>query len=202
MSAEVFRIESRRFARARKVQTIQHVAAAILLIMAAMSHLGPNSHSIVLPVLELLTAVALIVAAIWQKVRKTHTRVGWLELAGSAMTFIEAIAKLQEPHRPLYHVLTFIPPVILLFFGLFESRIREGFRLEANDDAFLVQTNIFRRRRVKWDGLRTYAIAPKQIVLTREDGHATTLKTTDIENHAAAMTWAEEQFVRRGLVPA
>lgn len=199
MTAEVFRIESRRLARGKRVQSAQHVVAAILLIVAASSHLGGHSEHIVLPLLEILTAVALIVAAIVQKVRKTHTRIAWFELAGSAMTFVEAVGKLRQPHHTLFYVLSFIPPVILFVFALFEERIHAGLRLEANDEAFIAQTHIFRRRRVPWQGLTTYAIAPKRLVLTRDDGQARSIPIADFANREEAMEWAEAQFAKRGL---
>jgi hypothetical protein len=200
---EVFPIRSRSFARAMRVQKIQHLAAAAILIMAALSHLtDPKSHHVVLPLLELATGIALIGVAIVERFRHTHARFGWFELAGAAMTFIEAMAKLNEPHKPLFHVLTFIPPVLLLFFGLFDARIRKGLRMEANDEAFLLQTRIFRRRRIRWDGLRTYALGPTSIDLTHEDGRTFRLKTKDLDNREEATAWAEEQFVRRGLTRA
>lgn len=200
---EVFPIRSRSFARGMRAQKLQHLAAAGILIMAAVHHLNdPKSHHVVLPLLELATGVILIVVAVIERFRHTHASVGWFELAGAAMTFIEAVAKLQEPHKPLFHVLTFIPPVILLFFGLFDQRIRQGLRMEANDEAFLLQTRIFRRKRVPWDGLRTYALAPMYIDLTHEDGRTFRLQTKDLDNREEATAWAEEQFVRRGLTRA
>lgn len=200
---EVFPIRSRSFERGMRVQKLQHVVAAVILIMAATSHLtDPNSHHVVLPLLELATAIGLIVVAAIERFRPMHSSVGWFELAGAAMTFIEAIAKLKEPHKPLFHVLTFIPPVLLLFFGLFDRRIRQGLRMEASDEAFLLQTRVFRRKRVPWDGLRTYALGPMHIDLTHEDGRTFRIKTKDLDNREAAMAWAEEQFVRRGLTRA
>ncbi len=108
--SEIFPVRSKRVDRVKRVQTLQHVLAAILLMTTAAGHLG---HGI-LPWLEMATGIALIVTAIVEKVRKKHARVGWLELAGAAMTYVEAIAKLKEPHHLSFHILTFIPPTILL----------------------------------------------------------------------------------------
>lgn len=201
---EVFPVRSKRFARAMRVQAAQHFLAAVLLAVAAAGHLrSDEAHHGVLPYLELLTAVALIVTAIVQKARKTHAhgRFGWLELAGAAMMFVEAIAKLQERHRLSFHVLTFLAPLILLYFGLFDARIRAGLRMEANDDAFILQTRVFRRTRVAWADLKGYEITPTHIVFTRENGTARRVKTTDLENRDEAVAWAEQQFLKRGLPP-
>ena len=203
MAAETYPIRSKRLERARRVQTAQHIFAAFLLITTAYGHLtDPKSHHVVLPLLEMAAGVALIATAIVEKVRKTHARVGWLELAGAAMTFIEAVAKLKEPHHLSFHILTFIPPVILLFFGLFDEQLRAGLRLEANDDHFLVKLRSIWWRRVRWEGLHAYRITPAHIELTNDAGETTRIRVTGIYDRDAAMAWAEEQFTKRGLVPA
>lgn len=200
MPIETFPIKSRRFERAKRMQTLQHVFAAFMLIIAAVAHLtDEKSHHVVLPLLELLAAVTLIGAAVRDKFRKTHSHVGWVELAGAAMTFVEAIAKLQERHRPLFHVLTFIPPTILLFFGLFESRLRRRPYIGVDDDGFEMRLRLLRKRRVRFEGVSGYRITPTHVELLHQDGRVTGLKTTDIENRDEAMRWLAEQFERRGL---
>jgi hypothetical protein len=197
---DIFPIRSRRFERAKRVQTLQHVAAAFLLITAALAHLtDKSSHHVVLPVLELIAGITLIGAAIHDRFRKTHSRVGWVELAGSAMTFVEAIAKLAQPHKILFHVLTFIPPVILLFFGLFEERLRRQPGIRVDDEGFEVRQGLLFRRRVRFEGLSGYRITPTHVELMHEDGRTTRLRTTGILNRDEAMEWLAGQFERRGL---
>lgn len=58
--SEIFPLRSKRVDRVRRVQTLQHVMMAFLLIMTAVGHLG---HGI-LPLLEIATGIALIIAAI------------------------------------------------------------------------------------------------------------------------------------------
>jgi len=201
VATETFPIRSLRFERAKRVQTAQHVIAAVLLITAAIAHLtDPKSHHVVLPVLELLAGATLIGAAILDRFRKTHSRVGWVELAGAAMTFVEAIAKLQERHRLLFHVLTFIPPAILLFFGLFEERLNKRPSLGVTDDAFELRLRLLFKKRVPWKGLRAYRITPTHIELHGDDSKVTKLKIKDIREPEPAMAWAKEQFEKRGLV--
>jgi hypothetical protein len=199
---EIFQLRSRRFDRAKRLQTVQHVIAAILLITTANGHLSdPKHHDLALPLLEIAAGAALIVAAIVDKIRKTHARVGWLELAGSAMTYVEAFAKLKEPHHLSFHILTFIAPTVLLLFGLFDARIRSGMRFEANDDAFVARMRVIRWHRVPWKTIESFRITPTHLELQRAGGRAKRLKLKDLYDREAAAAWLADQFTRRG-VPA
>lgn len=201
MSNETFPIRSRRFDRAKRAQTIQHILGAFLLITAAVTHLSDEkSHHVVLPVLEMLAGATLIVTAIVDRFRKTHARVGWVEIAGALMTGVEAVAKLQERHHLSFHILTFIPPAILLLFGLFEERMRKRPYLGATDDAFEMRLGMRWTRRVPWEKLRAYRITPKHLELHRTDDKVTRLKLADLHDPEPAIAWATGQFEKRGLV--
>ena len=201
MATETFPIRSHRFERVKRVQTVQHLIAAILLVSAALSHLtDPNSHHIVLPALELLAGVTLIVAAIIEKVRKTHPRLAWVELAGAAMTFVEAVAKLQQKHHFSFYVLSFIPPVMLLFFGLFDEQLRKRPYIGVTEEAFEMRLRMLWKRRVPWAGLTGYRITPTHIELVREgENRVQRLRITDIQDRDAALAWVRERFEQRGL---
>ena len=203
MAVETFAVRSKRIDRGRRVQTAQHVLAALILILTAYGHLtDPKHHDVVLPILEIAAGIALIVTAIVEKVRKTHARVGWLELAGAAMTYVEAFAKLREPHHLSFHILTFISPTILLLLRLFDSRIRAGMRLETNDDMFYARLRLMRSHRVPWETIRSYRITPTHLELTREDDSVKRLKLKDLYDRDAADAWLVEQFTRRGVPEA
>jgi len=200
VAREIFPIRSKRLDRVRRVQTLQHVLAALILITTAYGHLDdPNHHDVVLPVLEMAAGAALIVAAIAEKFRKSHPRVGWLELAGAAMTYVEAIAKFHEPHHLSFHILTFVSPTILLLFGLFDARIRAGMRLEANDEAFIARLRLIRAHRVPWETIRSYRITPTHLELTRTEGRIKRIKLADLYDRDAADAWIAGQFTMRGL---
>jgi len=203
VAVETFAVRSKRIDRGRRVQTAQHVLAALILILTAYGHLtDPKHHDVVLPILEIAAGIALIVTAIVEKVRKTHARVGWLELAGAAMTYVEAFAKLREPHHLSFHILTFISPTILLLLGLFDSRIRAGMRLETNDDMFYARLRLMRSHRVPWETIRSYRITPTHLELTREDDSVKRLKLKDLYDRDAADAWLVAQFTRRGVPEA
>jgi len=200
VSVEVFPIRSRRFDRVRRVQTLQHLLAAVILILTAWGHLtDPKHHDVFLPWLEILAGAALIVTAIIEKIRKTHARVAWLELAGAAMTYVEAFAKLRDPHHLSFYVLSFVSPTILLLFALFDARIKAGLRFETSDDGFLARLRIIRAHRIPWATLRSYRITPTHLELTRENGRVKRLKLTDLYDREAAKAWLEEQFTKRGV---
>ena len=202
MEREIFPVRSKRIDRAKRMQTFQHLLGAFLLIVTAYGHLtDPAHHAVVLPLLEIAAGAALIVAAIFERVRKHHARVGWLELAGAAMTYVEAFAKLREPHHPSFHVLTFIPPTILLLFGLFDSQIRAGMRFEANDDAFFARMRPIRSHRVPWEAIRSYRITTSHLEIVRHDDRVKRLKLKDLYDREAAEAWLIGQFTKRG-VPA
>lgn len=197
MPRETFAVRSKRMDRVKRAQTLQHVMMAMLLITNAYGHLG---HGI-LPPLEIATGLALIVAAIVEKVRKTHARVGWLELAGAAMMYVEAIAKLRDPHHLSYHILTFVPPTIMLGFGLFDMQVRKALRFETDDDAFFARMRLIRSHRVPWESIHSYRVTPTHLELVRNDDRVKRLKLTDLYDRGAAEGWLVEQFTKRG-VPA
>lgn len=195
--SEIFPVRSKRVDRMRRVQTGQHVIAAILLITTAYGHLG---HGI-LPLLEMATGIVLIATAILDRVRKTHARVGWLELAGAAMTYVEAIAKLSERHHLSFHILTFISPTVLLLFGIFDMRIKQAMRFETSDDAFFARLRLIRSHRVPWDSIRSFRVTPTHFEIVRHDDRVKRLRLSGLHDHKDAEAWLVEQFTKRG-VPA
>ena len=200
MTREILPIRSRRTERVKRVTTVQHAFAAFILITTAYGHLtDAKHHNVVLPVLEILAAAGLFFAVVVEKVRKTHPRVGWLEIAGGIMTGVEAVAKLREPHHLLFYILSFVSPVILILLGIFDTRLQQGLKLEANDDAFEARLRIAWKHRVKWAGLKSYRITPTHIEFTRENGAIKRIKVKDLYDRENAMAWAEEQFRMRGL---
>lgn len=205
MPAEVFYIKSRRAERMRRVQTVQHLFAAIVLISAAWEHLrAPHGHVALLPVLELAAGGALIASVIAERVRHHrgggHGRIAWVELAGAAMVFVEALAKLQEKHHFLFYVLSFVQPAILFFFAIFDLELAKRRYLKADEAGFEIRTRLLFRRRAPWTTLREYRIEPKAIVLTDAAGRVRRFRTRDIANRDEALAWVREQFARRGVV--
>jgi len=201
VTAETFPVHSKRADRVRRIGTVQHIVAALILILTAYDHLtNPHHHGVVwLPVLEIIAGAALIVTAIIEKRRKSHARVGWIELAGAAMTYVEAFAKLQERHHLSFHILTFVSPTMLLLFGLFDERIRKGMRLEANDEHFFARMRVIRSHRVPWGAMRSFRFTPTHLEIVRHDDRVKRLKLSDLHDHHDAKAWVTAQFAKRGV---
>lgn len=203
MPDEILYVKSRRRARVKKIQTAQHVLAAFILILAAVDHLtNPKEHHLVLPLLELIAGITMIGSVIVEKIRKTHARVAWVELAGAALMFVEAIAKTQQRHHFSFYVLSFLSPAILLTFAILDARIERALYLKATAEALELRLRPLWRRRVPWAGLTSYRIGEKAIELFASDGKTHRLRIDDIVDRAEAVVWADEQLKSRGLTPA
>ncbi|MBV9478020.1 MAG: hypothetical protein JO315_18270 [Acidobacteria bacterium] len=195
-----FLIHSRKRARRERLGWIQHVITALLLITTAWPHVEHELNP--LAVAELVAGAALILTAIVEKTRKTHARVAWLEIAGALMMYVEAIAKLYEPHHASYRRLSFLPPTVVLILGVFDHQVRERIRFIAGDRGFEYRSRLLKWKRVAWEGVRAYRITPKHIEFIAQDGRVSRVKITDVLNRTEALAWAEEQFRARGLVAA
>jgi hypothetical protein len=199
MPMETFHLDSKRLKRVKRIQTIQHVIAAFLLLTAAVPHLSHPEEGLLLPIAEIVTAAALIVSTVLEKLGRLHGRAAWLEYAAAAMTFVEAVAQLQKPHHVAFYVLSFIPPVILLTFALLDSRIHHAIAMTADEERFQVRLRLIRRRRVAWTDIRSWRMHPKAIELALADGTTSMWKLDDVLNVSEALDWAREQFARRSL---
>jgi hypothetical protein len=191
---EILYVQSRRVIRAKRVQTVQHVFAAVILFSAGYQHLH---HNPLFATCEILAAVLLIGAVVVEKLRHGHARSGgiaWVEFAGAVMMFVEAIDKLQQPHRFLFYVLSFVPPTMLLAFAIFDSQIARRHYIRVDDDGVECRTSIFWRRRVPWSAIRGY----------RRDGTAIRfgerkISLRDVIDREAAATWLMDALARRGI---
>jgi hypothetical protein len=206
MPAETFAIDSRRLARAKRVQTIQHVAAAVILITNGFGHITGH-HVTPLAVAEIAAGALLVAAAARDKFRHVrghgHSKIGWVEIAGAVMMTVEAIEKLHVRHHFLFYVLSFIPPVMLLVFGLFDMKLKQRLRILADDDFFDIRTRVTtifsHRQRIRWKDAASFRITSDAIEIVRNGGAIRKLSTKDIKNREEAMVWTRAQFLRRGI---
>jgi hypothetical protein len=197
---EVFRVESRRAERAKRAQMAQHVIAALVLISSAWPHL---QHGIApLPVLELLAGAMLIGAAIRDRLRHWrgahHEAVGWVEIAGAVMTFVEALVRTRGRHHLSFVILSFVQPVLLLLFGIFDVTLAEKRAITVDDHGVEMRTRLFFGRRVPWEALRGFRIAGDKIEFDLAGG-SRTFNLRDLKNRDAAKEWLGDQLRRRGV---
>lgn len=191
---EILYVQSRRVIRAKRVQTAQHVFAAVILFSAGYQHLH---HNPVFAICEISAAVLLIGAVVVEKLRHRHTRSGgiaWVEFAGAVMMFVEAIDKLQQPHRIMFYVLSFVPPTMLLAFALFDAQVTRRHYIGLDDDGVECRTSIFWRRRVPWSAVRGFRREGNAIVFGERK-----ISLRDVVDRDAAASWLMDALARRGI---
>ncbi len=205
MPEDVLPVQSRRVERVKRAQTMQHVIAAILLGQAAIGHLrAPHNAELVLPILELAASAALILSAIREQVRHArgfaHEKVAWLEIAGAAMAFVEAIKHLYEPHHLSFRIISFIPPVMLLLFGVFDLRLRSIRYLKVDDDGFAVKLRLlFPKKQVKWEHVRGFRIVDNKVAFALHNGATKTISLRDVKEREQAVRWLADHLNRREI---
>jgi hypothetical protein len=204
--ADTLVVRSRRAKRAKNAQTAQHVVAALILIGAAWPHLHHRGTSqFYFALAEVAGAAALIGSVILARIRHhkaKHGRIGWVEVAGGLMLYVEALGKTREIHHASFYVVQFIPAVVLLTFGFFEAAIVASRYLKATDDRLLLRLRLFWWRSAAWETLRGYRILPKHLVLELKSGETKRIRIADIENREEAEAWLGEQLEKRGVVRA
>ncbi len=203
MPEEILIVHSRVAERVKRGQIVQHVLGALLLANAALGHLrSPDSHAIVLPVLEIAASAGLIIAAIREKVRHArgagHEKVAWIEIAGAAMGFVEAAQRTQERHHLSFLILSFVQPVILLLFAFLDARLWSKRYIKLDDDGFEIRLRRWRRR-VKWSDVRSVRLRDKAVEFTLNSGRKRTIKLRDAKECDQAMLWLEEKLTQRGI---
>ena len=200
MPVESLPIESVNTARRKTAQNVQHVVAAVVLISDAWAHLG---HHVLLPALEIVAGAILIITVIVERFRHargaSHGRVGWVEIAGAAMLYAEAVNRLFEPHTIALRVVSFFTATLILLMGIFDLRLRQLAQLRATDDTFMMRTRFIRRKSVKWSGVRSAHADGQNVYVERNDGRTKRFKMGKLKNRDAAIEWTMDQFRRRGL---
>ncbi len=189
---EILYVESRRAARMKRVQTMQHVLAAIALITTGVDHL---EHSELLAISEILTGALLIGAVIAARVRHHHqSRIAWVELTGAVMMFVEAFAKTRQRHHFAFYVLSFVQPVVLLMFAVFDAQIATRRYIRVDDRGVELRLRLLFRRRVAWDEIPGYRVLENEI-----DFGGRRIKLRDIVDQDRAKEWLVDALRRHGV---
>jgi hypothetical protein len=205
-----FRFRSRRFARAKRVQTVQHLTGALMLITAGIAHLSDagEHHSMVLPTLELLAGGLLVGSVVAEKLhhRKgmtSHSAIGWVEIAGGVMASVEALSRIQQRHHASFHVLSFVTPLMLFLFGIFDLRLRTFRHFVANEEGIVRRSHpihLVVPKRYRWASMKSFRVLPKSIEVTERDGGTMKIALRDVVERDEAVEWFREQLTKRGVV--
>lgn len=202
MNEETFHLDSLRLERKKRVQTLQHLVAAVMMVYAAMHHLREHGHVTILPVLELAAGLLLIGTVARDRIRKTHTRVGWVEIASAAMMFVEALRNFDEPHTTAFRIASFLPPLVLLGFGIFEQQVHASIYLRAGEEHLTLRRRLLFARRFRWADVSSFRVQKDQIELLQKKGGTARVNLRGMRNATAAQEWAVAQLQRRGIEPA
>jgi hypothetical protein len=198
---EILPVQSLRAERAKRAQAGQHVIAALTLLFNAWPHLRHQPG--LLPILETAAAALLIGAAVRDHVRRRrgahHEAVGWVEIAGAAMTFVEAMARTRERHHLSFLVLSFVQPALLLLFGILDVRIASMRMVRVDDDGVELRLGLLFARRVRWEELRGFRIAGNKFEFDLTDGRARTFNLRLVKNREEVMAWIAERLRGRGV---
>jgi len=190
MAEEILHIDSLRAARARRVQIVQHLVAAVVLINAGLGHHGW------LGVAEIVAGALLIGTVIRDLFRRgAHGHVAWVELAGAVMTLVESIEKTRGRHHVTFVILAYLGPALLFVFAIFDAQIAERRYLKADDEGFEMRLRLLFRRRVRWKDAGSFRVNGTTI----EIEGAKPIQFRDVINRDAAMQWSAEQFRRHGV---
>ena len=192
MPAEILRVQSRRAARMRKMQIAQHVIAAFVLVNAGIEH---GAHS-PLAIAEIVAGGLLVVSVLRERRQGGHQHgIAWVELAGAAMVTVEAVEKTKGPHHVTFVILSFVQPLALFLFAMFDAQIAHARYLKADDDALELRLRLLFRRRIPWARIRSFAVKGHTIVL---EG-VRNLSLRDPVDRDGAVQWTVEQLRRRGI---
>jgi hypothetical protein len=203
MPDDTLLIRSLRAKRVKNVQTVQHLGAALILITAALPHLDhTGTTSFYFALAEVVAAVTLFGSVVVEKLnhhRKRHSRIGWVEVAGGLMLYVEALGKTREAHHVVFYFLQFVPALILLLFGLFEPALSASHYLKATDRNLMIRLRPFWWRAPAWGTLTGYRITPKHLELDTTSGKIRRIRIKDIENREEADAWLNAQMEKRGV---
>jgi hypothetical protein len=171
VAEEILYLQSRRAARKRRVQTVQHVFAATILFMGGIDHLH---HTPALAIAEMVAAALLIGSVIRERVKRGHHQggVAWVELAGAAMMFVEAVEKTRVRHHWFFYPLLFVQPMVLLAFALFDAQISARRYIKADEDGLELRTRLFFRKRISWTELASGVRPNLRDVLNRQEAES------------------------------
>jgi len=199
MSEEVLAVQSRRAARQRRLQIVQHAFAAIILVSAGAGHLSSHSGT-ALGIAEIGAGAVLIAAIVRERLHKReHGGVAWVELAGAGMSVVEVLEKARGRNHVSFLILLFLQPVVLLVFAVFDARIAAARTLRANDEALEVRMRLFLHHRVRWDDVHAFRRVGNGIEMELKNGGKRKLSLRDAVDRESALAWSAEQFRRRGI---
>lgn len=200
---ETLAVESRRSKRMKRVQLVQHLGAAALLVLTGAAHLREGHAAEFLPLLEVLAGVLLIGSVARERWRAArghhHDGVAWVEIAGAGLMLVEAFARTRGHHHTSFIILSFVAPLVVLTVGLLDVSRRGQRFLKADDEAVVVRLRLLFRRRFPFAEMRSFRRRGAGLDLQLTGGGTRRLSVSDVVDRDAALIWLSERLRARGI---
>ena len=204
MTDSVLVIRSRRYERGKVGQTLQHCAAGLLLVQGALPHLHEvGTTRFYMALGGIAAATFLIGSFIWERVQHGRHKVrrssiAWVEMGSAFLLYVEALERTRERHHALFYFVSFIPPVIMFCFAIFDGRIATYRSFSSNEEQLAIRLTPYRRHRFAWSELTGFRLLPKHLELVTPD-RSKRLRIRDIHNREEAERWLREQCSSHGV---
>ena len=192
--------------KARSAPTINHAIAAALLLAAAASSIQAGHH-VLWATAEGLVALMLIVTVIRDFMRKrttppaehVHDHLGWVEIISGLFLGVEAYTKTLGPHHVSFVVISFLPAIILVFLGVFESRVARRFYVRA--DATHLTSRIGSRSRFSaaWGDIARLEDSPRAILVQLTDGSSRRIPVGGLWRGDFVREWVMARAAEHGV---
>ena len=203
VATEILAVQSRRAQRRKRGQEVQHFLAAGTLIWTAIAHLrAPHGPHGLLPGFELLAGIVLIVALLRERFSHReghHQSIGFAEIAGAAMMFVEAVAKTREPHHLSFLVLSFLVPVLILGIGMVKVRANGLRYLKIDEEQLEARLGTFSRRRYQLCDLEAFCQRGEGVDLTIRGQNQRRIVLNGLIHPSEAVQWIATQLRARGV---
>src|SRR5450432_311050 len=194
------------FERAKRLQTIQHVLVAGVMLVSGYRSLAGAEASLAhrgTAILQLGAGSLLFLAIAVERRRQaamSHARFGWIEIASGVLLFAEGLVK---HHDGKWFHADYFSGVLFILLGLFEgpfSRWRSG-RRYLEDDATVLRgrTGPLRGFRIAWSDIQMASSGTGTITLEKGDGKSRSIRLSRYRNKEAVRTWLEDRLARRGI---
>lgn len=194
------------FDRAKRLQTVQHVLVAGVMLVSGYRSLSgvresPSHRG--MAILQLGAGSLLFLAIAVERRRHaamSHGRFGWIEIASGVLLFAEG---LEKHHDGKWFHADYFSGVLFILLGLFEgpfSRWRSGRRfLEDGATVLRVKTGPFRGFRFAWSDVRKARSSAGKITLVGGDGRSRSIRLSRYRNREAVRQWLEQRLASRGI---
>jgi hypothetical protein len=171
---------------AERYSLLSHLAVAFSLAQEAIPAIQANPKSEWFAWVELIAALALMVAALRElKLRKAegHEAIAWTEIFAGGVLLVEAALKWREGprHYPLA-VARAIAAGLVILLGFSHARVKNAKALHIDAEGIRWRRNLFLRKRIAWEDLAQVSIDKRVLSLKSRSGADPSLSLWRLRN--------------------